>query len=148
MTMPTTQPENLPPPELRLLVTDNLDPGNSENKGPTVNWLVGKPHPFMPSMTVECMFVSRNAVAVYVYSTSRNTGKGSRDVIPMSRVRLAHEQMAAEVLAEEINASLAGDDPYVYEDRDDDDDDFDESAPEPSGAVTVPPPPPNGQPAS
>jgi len=147
MTMPNvpTNPEELPPPELRLLVTDNLDPENSNSKGPTVNWVVGKPHPFMPSMHVEAMFISRNAVAVYVYSTSRNNAVGARDTIPMRRVRLAHEQMALEVLAEEINASAAGDDPYVYDDEDNDDvpDDGDE-VPDSTPAADAPP---NGQPS-
>jgi len=145
MTMPNVpiKPEELPPPELKLLVTDNLDPANGNSKGPTVNWIVGKAHPFMPSMTIECMFIGRGAVAVYVYSTARNTAEGARDLIPMSRVRLAHERMANEVLAEEINASLAGEDPYVYEDTDEDDDLDDE----PETAVTEPPPP-NGQPSS
>ena len=92
--IPPPDPEELPPPELRLVVTDNLDPENTTNsKGPTVHWITGKQHPFMPSMNVECMFVSRNAVAIYVYSQSKDGKMGSRDVIPMSRVRLAHERM-------------------------------------------------------
>jgi hypothetical protein len=138
-----TNPEELPPPELKLLVTDNLDPENSTSKGQTVNWIVGKAHPFMPTMTIEAMFVSRNAVAVYVYSSSGSNAQGARDVIPMRRVRLAHERMALEVLAEEINASAAGDDPYVYDD-DNSDDTPDDEAPESTPVVD---PPPNGQPS-
>jgi hypothetical protein len=135
--IPTPDPEELPPPELRLVVTDNLDPENGQSKGQTVNWITGKQHPFMPSMNVECMFVSRNAVAIYVYSTSKDGKMGSRDVIPMRRVRLAHERMVPEILGEEINASAAGEDPYVYEDDDDDDVDDPEPA---SGNATTPPP--------
>lgn len=141
MTTPVNSPDELsPPPELKLLVTDNLDPSNAANKGPSVNWIVDKQHPFMPSMTVEAMFVSRNAAAVYVYSASKDIG--ARDVIPMHRVRLAHERMAHDVLAEEINATAAGDDPYVYNDKDDEDEDDD--TPDSTPAVESPP---NGQPS-
>jgi hypothetical protein len=146
MTMPQAPGapnEELLPPELRLLVTDNLDPNSGTSKGPTVNWIVGKPHPFMPSMNVEAMFVSRNAVAVYVYSSSGSQQTGARDVIPMRRVRLAHERMTLEVLAEEINASAAGEDPYVYDDPAEDDDERDED-PDSTPAES---PPPNGQPS-
>jgi hypothetical protein len=142
MTTPADAPEEmLPPPELVLLVTDNLDPERSEGKGPTAGWVVGKPHPFMPSMIVRAMFISRSAVAIYVYSSGKEIG--ARDVIPMSRVRFAHERMALEVLAEEINDSAAGDDPYVYSDgAADEDDDGD-------GLDSTPAtePPPNGQPS-
>jgi hypothetical protein len=136
--IPPPDPEELPPPELRLVVTDNLDPENTTNsKGPTVHWITGKQHPFMPSMNVECMFVSRNAVAIYVYSQSKDGKMGSRDVIPMSRVRLAHERMVPEILGEEISDSAEGKDPYVYEDDDDDGDTDD-----PERDPTIPPPSP------
>lgn len=138
--VPTNTEDDLPPPELKLVVTDNLDPENSANKGPTVNWIVGRTHPFMSSMKIECMFVGRGANAVYVYSSAVNGTDGARDTIPMRRVRLAHERMALEVLAEEINASLAGEDPYVYVDDDDDDD-------EPDPAPTAEETPSNGQPS-
>lgn len=146
MTMPAnnipTEPEELPPPEFVLLVTDNLDPEKSDSKGPTAGWVIGKPHPFMPSMIIARMIVSHNAIAVYVYSTARDGSVGARNIIPMSRVRFTHERMALDVMAEEINLSLDGEDPYIY---DDDDDEGDEPESTPGDAAVTQPP--NGQPS-
>jgi hypothetical protein len=144
MTMPSAPGRaiELPPPGypmLVLLITDDLVPEDGAKKGTTVQWTVSKPHPFVPKMNVMRMFINNGAVEIY--STSADGAVGTRDTIPMIRVRLAQEAMPLDVFVQELAAAESGFDA-------DDDDDGDEELPLIGGETMPSPPPPNGQTAS
>lgn len=123
------------PPIVRLVVSDPLFPENvrdaagqpiqgqfKESVEP-VTWILRRPHPFVPEMTIVGMFLNKDGIEIY----STNQKMGMRDLIQMKSVRLIQESMLMSVFEEEL---------YLAESGDDDDDD----PPEPGSSEPEPEP--------
>lgn len=111
------------PPVLVTLFTDNLVPDKETHSVVSVAWAVSKPHPYVSEMDIVRMFIALDRGGVEVYSTSRDGRICMRDLIPMSRVRLAQEAMPPEIFIDELIAAEEG--------ADDDDEGEDEPEEEP-----------------
>src|ERR1700722_1286897 len=145
--VPLTETVTLPDPGYPMLtrvLSNPLFPPDREalKKEPSLKdepiaWIVGSQHPLVPSMKIVRMFVDRGGVEIY--SVSPDGRSGTRNMIPMSQIRIIEEAMPLDVFIEELDAA----------ENDDDDDPDDpevepETAPEPEPEVT-PAPVPNGQ---
>lgn len=123
------------PPIVRLVVSDPLFPvevldgagkpipGQFRESIEPVTWILRRPHPFVPEMTIAGMFLNKDGVEIY----STNNKMGMRDLIQMKSVRLIQESMLMSVFEEEL---------YLAESGDDDDD----GAPEPGSPEPDPEP--------
>ena len=133
------------PPIVRLVVSDPLFPasvldaagqpipGQFKESLEPVTWILRRPHPFVPEMTIVGLFLNKDGIEIY----STNNRMGMRDLIQAKFVRLVQESMLMNVFEEEL---------YLAESGDDDDDD----APEPGSPESEPDPEPeapraNGQ---
>jgi len=72
-----------------------------------VAWLLGAPHPFVPSMRIVRMFVVPDGVAIY--SAADGSPDGMRNLIPMHWVRFVEEAMPIDIFVEELSLAEAGD---------------------------------------
>lgn len=141
----------LPPlkyPVVTRVVSDPLfpaDQGHGVSPSPGVEpvvWLLGANHPFSGAKIVRIHF---DDLAVEIYAVSGG-GVPTRNVIPMSRVRLLEEEMPVETFIEEMAAADDDTDPDDDEPDDDDDNEPSDSPDEPAieDRPTPPPPIPNG----
>lgn len=125
------------PPIVRLVVSDPLFPENvrdaagqpiqgqfKESVEP-VTWILRRPHPFVPEMTIVGMFLNKDGIEIY----STNQKMGMRDLIQMKSVRLIQESMLMSVFEEEL---------YLAESGDDDDDPPEPGSPEPEPEPEAP----------
>lgn len=128
----------LPPagfPMLTRVISNALFPPAPQEEGGPVVWVLSKPHPLVSSAVVVRMFV--NSGGVEIYSRDGTSGKGIRNLVPMSQVLLVEEVMPMDIFAEEIASAEAGeddeddDDPETEEDDGGGDDTSETSAPTP-----------------
>jgi len=142
----------LPPlkyPTVTRVVSDPLFPADQGTGIPPspgvepVLWLLGGNHPFSGAKIVRIHF---DDLAVEIYAVSGG-GAPTRNIIPMSRVRLLEEEMPVEIFIEEMTAA------QEEEPDDDDDDEEPDNSEDPSDEATEselndrptpPPPAPNG----
>lgn len=109
------------PPIVRLVVSDPLFPENvrdaagrpiegqfKESVEP-VTWILRRPHPFVPEMTIVGMFLNKDGIEIY----STNQKMGMRDLVQMKSVRLIQESMLMSVFEEELYLAESGDDDDV-----------------------------------
>jgi len=88
-------------------------------------WEFGKPHPFIPDLTIVRMYVELG-VGVEVYCTGKDGKTGSRNTLPWHLVKMTEELMDPETFVSEIAAAEE----------------------ESSGGEPEPEPQPNGKPAT
>lgn len=100
---------------LTRVISNALFPPAPQEEGGPIVWVLSKPHPLVSSAAIVRMFV--NSGGVEIYSRDGTSGKGIRNLVPMSQVLLVEEVMPMDIFAEEIASAEAG------EDDDDDDDD-------------------------
>lgn len=118
-------------PMLTRMVSNPIFPsGEPVGKEEPITWILGKPHPFMPGMEVMRMFVDRGGVEIYSVSSDRHSG--TRNMIPMTQVRIIEEAMPLDVFIEELAAAEGDDD-----EPDDPDEPVDPETPEPAPAPPV-----------
>lgn len=131
MTIPTETPE-LNYPRVMLVAVDDVN-----GKNATTIWKMGETHPLDAGMNVIAMYLNEGIIEIY--SVSKTSKDGARDLIPMHRARLVREAMPFDIFSEELRNAEAG-----YPDDDDGDDDLDDpnNAPEPVESSLAPP---NGQ---
>jgi len=133
----------LPPPGYPLVtrvISNPLFPsepiaGSGVSREDPVTWMLGQPHPFVPTMTIVRMFVVRSG-GVEIYSVGGSPGSppdGMRNLLPMHSVRFVEEAMPIEVFIDELALAESGDD------------DEPEPEPEPQGLPGDPADPANGQ---
>jgi hypothetical protein len=123
------------PPIVRLVVSDPLFPaqvldgtgqpiqGQFKESLEPVTWILRRPHPFVPDMTIVGLFLNEDGIEIY----STNNKMGMRDLIQAKFVRLVQESMLMPVFEKEL---------YLAELGDDDDDD----PPEPGSPESDPEP--------
>jgi hypothetical protein len=109
-----TKTTELPPPnpEAPMLVTvftDNLVPDDRDNNASVV-WAVSKSHPYVPGVKVLRMFIALERGGIEIYSVSEDGKICMRDLVPMSRLRLAQEAMTSEIFIDELAAAEEGGD--------------------------------------
>ena len=100
----------------------NVVPGQFRAPVEPIIWGTDRPHPFVPNMKIEYMFIDGDLIEVY----STDGKIGMRDLIPMSTVRLAEEGMTLDVYEEEIDLAAAR---SVDEDPDDPESEPEEESP-------------------
>jgi hypothetical protein len=135
MTMPTNVPATesaLPEPEypmVTLVISNPVFPrepkhqqaacphckgaitlpvGDKEDPKP-VAWLIGKPHPFVPTAKIVRMHVIEGVVTVF--SLSEDASACIIDELPIESVRLIEKGMPYEVFVEELEDAEGEDDP-------------------------------------
>lgn len=113
-----TEKQDDPPPIVRLVVSDPLFPasvldaagrpieGQFKESVEPVTWILRRPHPFVPEMTIVGMFLNKDGIEIY----STNNKMGMRDLIQMKSVRLVQESMTMSVFGEELDLAESGDD--------------------------------------
>jgi len=95
-------------PMLTRMISNPLFPDQPPHREEPVTWIVGNPHPLVPDMKVMRMFVDRGGVEVY--SVSSDGRSGTRNLIPMSNIRIIEEAMPLDVFIEELAAAEGDDD--------------------------------------
>lgn len=103
----TTDAVELPRPNypmLVVLITDNV----VDHSAGTIRWVVGQPHPFVPTMNVVRMFDIGDGVKIYSASTDGKTGM--RDRVRIEQVRLIEEALPLNVFVDEMTVDEDGDD--------------------------------------
>ena len=127
---PPEKQDEQPPPIVRLVVSDPLFPasvldaagqpipGQFKESLEPVTWILRRPHPFVPDMTIVGLFLNKDGIEIY----STNNKMGMRDLIQMKSVRLIQESMLMPVFEEELYLAESG--------EDDDDDPPDPGSPE------------------
>lgn len=142
----------LPEPSYPMLTRMISQPLLSEGeRGDPVVWIMGDAHPLVPDMHVVRMFVVENGVEVYSVAADPRKG-GTRNLIPMARIRLIEEAMPVSVFVEELATAEAGGGDLDDDEGDDEDDVPPAPAHEDPSQNRVAAPPaahaPNGSPAS
>jgi hypothetical protein len=108
-----TRTIELPQPGFPMLTRMISNPLFPEGKGEPTAWIIGQQHPLMPDMKVMRMFIVDAGVEVYAVSTDGKAG--TRNLIPMSTIRLTEEAMPLDIFEEEL-AAAEGEGPEEPED--------------------------------
>ena len=84
-------------------------------------WEIGEDHPLAPGWKIVRMFIDHSGVEIYSLPPEGGKGHYTRNMVPMTLVKLTEEVMSVEVFVEELTDA---------EEDDDDDDDDDDADPE------------------
>jgi hypothetical protein len=82
---------------------------NLISKDEPVAWIVGSPHPFVSNMTVVRMFIDPEDAVAEVYALAKDGRSGTRNLIPLSQIRLVEEAMPLDVFLEQLTEAEGGD---------------------------------------
>jgi hypothetical protein len=74
-------------------------------------WVVDRPHPLVPELKIERMFLDHGGVEIY--SMSENRKICARNFIPMDWIRIIEEEMPLEVFFEELSGTVKPDAPML-----------------------------------